>query len=307
MQVGELMTWNPACCTPDSTLQEVARMMETNDCGCIPVVNSLTEMKPVGTITDRDITIRTVAASHNPLDMKASDIMTTNIAAIKPQMSVEECFQIMEDKDIRRVLVVDDEGRCCGIVAQADIVQSSADPIRTNEVIREISESAPSRRRGLSLRGRIYSGNRRSGSGTSSIMNGSTLYPLLIGLGSGVALMYFLNNRQNGQKRTVSLATSTYPDERRMDIAGRQDFGKYADAEQVVEKRQHDLQDRLQSVRTELKTPESELNSSNINRTSSMDQVNSTGSINQTDRAGSIDQTDKPKKNTRGRSAGQGG
>jgi CBS domain-containing protein len=287
MQVGELMTANPACCTPDSTLQEVARMMEQNDCGCIPVVNSLSDKKPVGTITDRDITIRTVAASHNPIDMKASDIMTTNIATIRPQMSIEECFDVMEDKDIRRVLVVDDAGRCCGIVAQADIVQSSANPMRTNEVIREISEAEPSRRRGISMSGRLR--NYASHSGDGSFMSSGTLYPLLIGMGSGAALMYLLHSRQNGGKRTVSLATSTYPDERRMDTAGRQDFGKYADAEHEVEKRQQELQDRLHSARTEMKTPATGLNSPAI------------------DHSEPFDQKDKPQKNNKGRSAGQSG
>src|SRR5438045_2634773 len=107
MKVREVMTSNPACCTPDSTLQEVARMMIQNDCGCIPVVNDLTNRKPVGTITDRDITVRTVAAGQNPVPMKASDIMSIDVATIKPNQSLEECFRKMEEKEIRRILVVD--------------------------------------------------------------------------------------------------------------------------------------------------------------------------------------------------------
>ena len=244
MQVEELMTMDPACCTPDSTLQDVARMMEMNDCGCIPVVSSLTDMKPVGTITDRDIAIRAVAASRNPLEMKASEIMTTNVATVKAETSIEECFNVMEDKDIRRVLVVDDEGKCCGIVAQADIVQSNASPTRTNEVIREISESSPSRGR-ESLIGRQTNGKSyRTDSGIGAVMGGSTLYPLLIGLGSGAALMYLLNNRQNEQKRLVSLSNYEYPNEIRKDFTGTDGFASYVDAEQEVEKRQHGFKSR---------------------------------------------------------------
>src|SRR5215203_5150648 len=179
MQIREIMTQNPACCTPDSTLQEVAQMMRDNDCGCIPVVDSYLGMKPVGTITDRDITIRTIAGNNNPINMKASDIMTTDIATVKPQMSVEECFDVMEDREIRRVIVVDEQGKCCGIVAQADVIQSNANPYRTNKVIREISESAPSRNQRISMGGQNY----ESHSSQQSFMSSSTLLPLLIGLG----------------------------------------------------------------------------------------------------------------------------
>src|SRR5215218_7365045 len=105
MRVSEVMTNNPACCTPDSGLQEVARMMVENDCGCIPVVDSYLEMKPVGTITDRDITVCTVAGGQNPLVMKASDIMSINIATVNPDTSLEECLKTMEERDIRRILV----------------------------------------------------------------------------------------------------------------------------------------------------------------------------------------------------------
>lgn len=257
MQVREIMTPNPVCCTPDSTLQNVARMMQDNDCGCIPVVNSLTEMKPVGTITDRDITIRTVAASQNPINMKASDIMTTDIAAVKPQMSVEDCFDVMEDREIRRVLVVDEQGKCCGIVAQADVVQSTANPIRTNKVIREISESAPSRNQRIPMGGLINRQNYESHSGNQSFMSSSTLLPLLIGLGSGVAVMYLLNTRRNATRSeyTGNLNAYPYEHENRQDATNQESFGRYIDAEQEIEQRQHDLEDRVQALRTESNSP----------------------------------------------------
>jgi CBS domain-containing protein len=257
MQVREIMTQNPACCTPDSTLQDVARMMEQNDCGCIPVVNSLIGMKPVGTITDRDITIRTVAANHNPIDMKASDIMTTDIATVKPGMSIEECFDVMEDREIRRVLVVDEQGKCCGIVAQADVVQSSTNPVRTNRVIREISESAPSRNQRMPTGRRIDTRNYESHSSRQSLMSGSTLLPLLIGLGSGVALTYLLNNQRNTNRRqrVGNLNINAYDHENRQDLTNQENFGKYVDAEQEIEQRQHHLEDRVQALRTEPNSP----------------------------------------------------
>ena len=265
MQVREIMTQNPACCTPESTIQDVAQMMAENDCGCIPVVNSLTEMKPVGTITDRDITIRTIAANRDPINMKASEIMTTDVATVKPEMSVEECFDVMEDREIRRVLVIDEDGRCCGIVAQADIVQSGASPMRTNEVIREISESAPSGNQRISMRRGTDRRNFESYSGRQSLLGGGNLLPLLIGLGSGVALSYLFNTQRSSSSRDFrnNLNTFNHEHENRQDVTNQESFGKYVDAEQEIEQRQHHLEDRVQALRTEPGSPLAERESVN--------------------------------------------
>ncbi len=141
MNVEEIMTKNPECCTADTKLQEVAQMMVKNDCGCIPVVENLQNKKPVGMITDRDITIRTVAEGKNPLDLTAGDVMTGKVVTVTPDTSVEDCCNKMEDNQIRRVAVVDENGGCCGIVAQADVAIKSTDK-KTAEVVEEISKQA---------------------------------------------------------------------------------------------------------------------------------------------------------------------
>jgi CBS domain-containing protein len=133
--VKEIMTSDPACCSPDSTLKDVARLMVDHDCGEIPVVQN---RKPIGVITDRDIAIRTVAVGKNPVTMKASECMSSPVITVKPDTSLDECCQTMERHQIRRVLVVDSAGVCCGIVAQADIA-NAAPPHETAEVVREIS------------------------------------------------------------------------------------------------------------------------------------------------------------------------
>jgi CBS domain-containing protein len=251
------MTPNPTCCTPDSALQDVAQMMAENDCGCIPVVNSLSEMNPVGTITDRDITIRTIAANQDPLNMKASDIMTKDVATVKPEMSVEECFNIMEDREIRRVLVVDEQGKCCGIVAQADVVQSGVNPIRTNQVIREISESSPSYNQRIST-GRAAEGrNYQTHSYRQYLTSGNSWLPLLIGFSAGAALTYVFNTQRNANRRDYigNLNNFDYEHENRQDLTNHESFGKYVDAEQEIENRRHNLEDRVQTLRSEPNSP----------------------------------------------------
>ena len=79
MHVKDIMTPDPAVCTPDTGLPAVAQMMVDNDCGEIPVVENMRNRLPVGVITDRDITCRTVARGLNPLEMIASDCMRRRV------------------------------------------------------------------------------------------------------------------------------------------------------------------------------------------------------------------------------------
>jgi CBS domain-containing protein len=138
MQVKDLMTHNPACCTPSTSLQEVARMMVDCNCGEIPVVDSLDSMQPIGAITDRDITCRTIAKGLNPLTMTTESCMTRPCITISEDASIDECCQLMEENLIRRVPVVDASGRCCGIVSQADLA-TTVDRVAA-EVLRHVSQ-----------------------------------------------------------------------------------------------------------------------------------------------------------------------
>ena len=143
MNIEEIMTESPACCTPDTSLQEVAKMMVDNDCGCIPVVDDEGSKMPVGMITDRDITCRVVANGQNPLDLTAQDAMTTTVVSVTRDTSLEDCCNLMEESQIRRVVVVDETGACCGIIAQADIANNAGDK-KTAEVVQEVSKGAAS-------------------------------------------------------------------------------------------------------------------------------------------------------------------
>ena len=117
--VTSVMTANPACCTAETPLREVARMMIDNDCGEIPVVDG--QGMPVGVVTDRDITVRTVAQGLNPLDKKARDVMSSPCHTVDEDCSLGDCCERMESLQLRRMLVVDGNGRLCGIVALADV------------------------------------------------------------------------------------------------------------------------------------------------------------------------------------------
>jgi CBS domain-containing protein len=139
MKTKDLMTPDPACCTPETSLQQVAQMMVKHDCGCIPVVESQASLKPVGVVTDRDICLRTVAQGRNALTLTAGECLSSPVVTVTPEMSVKECCQMMEDNQIRRIVVVDETGGCCGIIAQADVARHASKQ-QTAEVVREVSQ-----------------------------------------------------------------------------------------------------------------------------------------------------------------------
>jgi CBS domain-containing protein len=143
MQVKNLMTADPACCTADTSLSEVARMMVDKDCGEIPVVENKSSKLPIGVVTDRDIVCRTVANGLNPLNLTAADCMSKPIVTVTPDMSLEECCRIMEENLIRRVPVVDDHGACVGMLAVADVALHTGKNV-AGHIVKEVSEPTSS-------------------------------------------------------------------------------------------------------------------------------------------------------------------
>ena len=136
MELNTVMTANPACCGRETSLQQVARMMADNDCGMIPVVDE--QGMPVGTITDRDIAVRAVAKGGSMESCCAGDYMSAPVRSVSQGSSLADCCAAMESAQLRRMPVVDDQGRLVGVVAQADIALNG-NPSETAEVVREVS------------------------------------------------------------------------------------------------------------------------------------------------------------------------
>jgi CBS domain-containing protein len=118
---SDIMTKNPTCCTPDTTAQEAARMMEENDCGSLPVVEG-DSMKLLGMVTDRDLALRILGRGQAP-GTPVRDAMTGGVASVKPGDSLDEIERVMSGRQVRRIPVVDGEDRVAGIIAQADLAR----------------------------------------------------------------------------------------------------------------------------------------------------------------------------------------
>lgn len=132
----DVMTPYPVCGSASTTLDQVAKMMVQNNCGEIPIVDSLNQ--PIGVITDRDIVCRVVAEGKNPAGCTADSCMTTPVVTVPADARLDDVISTMEDHQVRRVPAVDDAGRCAGIIAQADIAMVGP-PRRTAELVSEIS------------------------------------------------------------------------------------------------------------------------------------------------------------------------
>jgi len=96
MTAKDLMTSDPACCTMDTPLEEVARLMVQHDCGEIPVVECGDVKKVVGVVTDRDIVCRTIAEGVNPLSMDAAAVMSSPAVTVTEQDDIDEVILVME-------------------------------------------------------------------------------------------------------------------------------------------------------------------------------------------------------------------
>jgi CBS domain-containing protein len=141
LRVSDIMTPNPACCTPDSTAREAAALMLDNDCGSIPIVESLSSNRLVGMITDRDLAVRGFAAGKGP-DTRVRELMSESPITSAPEDEVEIVREVMIARQVRRVPVVDNNGTVVGIVAQADIAleEGAASDQEVGRVVEAISE-----------------------------------------------------------------------------------------------------------------------------------------------------------------------
>jgi len=132
----DVMTPDPTCCSPKTTLDEVAKLMAHNDCGEIPIVD--TGDHPIGVITDRDIVCRVIAEGKNPMAYMAEQYMTQPVVTVPADAPLETVVSRMEKHQIRRVLVTDERGACAGIIAQADIARQEREH-EVAELVREVS------------------------------------------------------------------------------------------------------------------------------------------------------------------------
>jgi CBS domain-containing protein len=135
MIIRDVMTPNPRTVSPQDSIQNAARIMRDEDTGVVPVVDN---GKPVGVITDRDIVVRAVAEGGQ-LNRPVRDIVTNELIAATPDMSVSEATELMSAHQVRRLPVVENN-RLVGIVSIGDIAVKEGKDSRVGDALQHISE-----------------------------------------------------------------------------------------------------------------------------------------------------------------------
>jgi CBS domain-containing protein len=140
MKVREIMTAEPACCTPSDSVRHAAGLMAQHDCGSIPVVSDMESHRLVGVVTDRDVAVRAVACGLGP-ETQVSDVMSSSPHCCGPDDELAAVERLMAERQVRRVPIVDEAGCCVGMVAQADLArdQQHASDHEVRQVVERIS------------------------------------------------------------------------------------------------------------------------------------------------------------------------
>ena len=142
MKAREIMTEYPHAVTPSDPLSHAAALMRDGDVGFLPVVDDRTSRRLVGVITDRDITIRHVADAHNDECVIKQHMTAERLATVGPDADTREVHQLMRERQVRRIPVVDSEGHILGVIAQADVATKEQRDSETGDLVEKISEPA---------------------------------------------------------------------------------------------------------------------------------------------------------------------
>jgi CBS domain-containing protein len=133
--IREAMTSDPCSIDADKSVAYAAKMMRDEDVGIAPIVEG---DRLVGVLTDRDVAVRVVAEGLDPEKVKVSEVASRDVVTLDPQQDLDEALRLMARHQVRRLPVVEEDGRLVGVVAQADVAEQ-ADDRRTGEVVEKIS------------------------------------------------------------------------------------------------------------------------------------------------------------------------
>jgi CBS domain-containing protein len=134
--VSEAMTSNPCSIDATKPVAYAAKMMRDEDVGVAPIVEG---EKLVGVLTDRDIAIRVVAEGRDPQSTRVTEVASKEVVTVDPQQDLDEALRLMAKHQVRRLPVVEEDGRLVGVLAQADVAREG-DDTRTGEVVEQISK-----------------------------------------------------------------------------------------------------------------------------------------------------------------------
>jgi CBS domain-containing protein len=139
MKIRDVMTADPVCCVPQDTAQKVAKALRDHNVGSMPVVADAESKKLVGMITDRDLCCGVVADGKDPKSTPIENYVSKDPVSFRDGDNLNECERVMQERQVRRIPVVDGDSRCIGIVSQADLALKEK-PEKVSKTVAEISK-----------------------------------------------------------------------------------------------------------------------------------------------------------------------
>ena len=135
-KISELMTPNPCAIEASKPVSYAARMLKDENVGLAPIVEG---DRLVGTLTDRDIVTRVVAEGKDPQSVTVREVASTDVVTVDPGQDLKEALRLMASNQVRRLPVVEEDGRLVGVVAQADVAREAKDK-QTGDLVEDISQ-----------------------------------------------------------------------------------------------------------------------------------------------------------------------
>jgi len=145
MRLSEIMTREVEVVAPDAPIAEAARKMQELNVGSLPVCDG---QRLVGMVTDRDITVRATSGGRDPNATRVRDVMTGDVTYCYEDQDVSEAARLMEEQQIRRLVVLDRNKRLAGIVSLGDLAVDAQglEDEELADTLEQISEPAQPQR-----------------------------------------------------------------------------------------------------------------------------------------------------------------
>lgn len=140
MKVKDVMTMDPCCCEKSATAHKAANLMLELDVGIVPVVDNEQDKHLVGVVTDRDLCMSVIAGGKDPTALRLEECMSGDIVCCSPEDDVTKVFALMNERQIRRIPVIDKENHIAGIVSTKDIALNTESPAKVGDTLKRISE-----------------------------------------------------------------------------------------------------------------------------------------------------------------------
>jgi CBS domain-containing protein len=144
MRVKHVMTKNPTCCLATDKARAAASIMRDEGTGIVPVIDNEQSQKIMGVVTDRDLSMNVVAEGREPDGVSVQECMTAVVVTCSVNDSVDRAMELMKENQIRRIPVVDGEGRVQGILSMADLVtRADLKMGETHDTLKKVSAPTP--------------------------------------------------------------------------------------------------------------------------------------------------------------------